>query len=245
MTDIFDVLEEEEDRLDGVLTSLDESRWAAESRCAGWSVRDVVLHLAQTEEAVLATLGAPLPSLQSDGSSTTDDLAEHWVRSQRGRPSAEVHARWNAARRGAVEQLRAADPDHRLAWAAAPLKPRTLATTRLSEHWIHTLDITDSLGIEHPDSDNLHHIAWLAWRTIDYAFQRAGREPPPTVRLELAAPGEDTWTFGTEDAECVISGPAGEFCRVAARRLDPVQARDLRATGPRSDEVLELVRTYA
>jgi hypothetical protein len=40
-----------------------------------------------------------------------------------------------------------------------PLKPATLATTRLTEHWAHALDITGPLGIELPDTGRLRHVA--------------------------------------------------------------------------------------
>ncbi len=56
---IFDDLEAEQDRLDGILGGLDDAQWAAPSAAAGWSVADVVLHLAQTEEAVVATAVGP------------------------------------------------------------------------------------------------------------------------------------------------------------------------------------------
>ena len=32
-----------------------------------------------------------------------------------------------------------------------PVKPATLATTRLAEHWAHGLDITVPLGIKFPE----------------------------------------------------------------------------------------------
>ncbi|HYI45622.1 MAG TPA: maleylpyruvate isomerase family mycothiol-dependent enzyme [Actinomycetota bacterium] len=244
-TEIFDVLEAEQDRLFALLTGLDETQWAWPSMCPTWSVSDVVLHLAQSEEAVTASLEdqpAPIPVGQA---SNVDEAMEQWVRAERGARPGEVLARWDAARRAAVAGLRDADPAHPVQWAAAPLKPSTLATTRLAEHWIHTLDIADPLRIAHPDTHHLHHIAWLAHRTIGYAFDRAGRGPAPTVRAELTAPTGDTWVFGNEGSACLVTGPVGEFCRIAARRLDPQLATGIRATGERADEVLELVRTYA
>ena len=246
MSDIFDALESQQDRLDRILQGLDEDQWNAPSACPGWTVRDVVLHLAQTEEGVAATLEGSLPPFPvTEGATTIDEVVENWVSSQRGAASGEVHDRWNAARRKALEGLKSADPEQPVAWAAAPLKPRTLATTRLSEHWIHTLDITDPLGIDDPDGDDLKNIAWLAFKTLGYAYSREGRGEPPTVRLELDAPDGEKWVFGAEDAEVVIAGPAGEFCRIAARRLSPDKAEKLTATGDRAGEVLELVRTYA
>jgi uncharacterized protein (TIGR03084 family) len=207
-------------------------------------VRDVVLHLAQTEEAVVASIEQRPAPIPVEGASNVDEAMEQWVRKERD-TTPDVRARWNEARRAALQGLRSADPEQSLQWAAAPLKPRTLATTRLSEHWIHTMDIADPLGIDNPDTDDLHHIAWLAWRTIPYAFMRAGRDDAPTVRAELVAPNGETVTFGTDDATCVVRGTMGEFCRVAARRLSPEDAANLTAEGERAAEVLELVRTYA
>jgi uncharacterized protein (TIGR03084 family) len=127
---------------------------------------------------------------------------------------------------------------------AAPVKPATLATTRLAEHWAHGLDITGPFGVEFPDTERLRHVAWLAHRTLPYAMTLTG-EPSAPVRCELTAPdGEAVWEFGQAEAESGIAGPAGDFCRVAARRLAPASSR-LRATGPHGATALRLMRTYA
>ena len=69
--------------------------------------------------------------------------------------------------------------------------------------------------------------------------------PAVPVRVELTTPdGAGTWEFGPADAESAITGAAGEFCRVAARRLDPART-GLRASGPGGATALRLVRTYA
>jgi uncharacterized protein (TIGR03084 family) len=242
---VFDAYEAEHDALSALLSSLSDDQWNAPSACAGWSVSDVVLHLAQTEEGVPASLAGGGLDMPVSGASNIDEAMAQWVEAQRGAPNEEVHARWEKARRAAVAGLRAAPSDQLLQWAAAPLKPLTLATTRLSEHWIHAHDIADPLGIDYPDTDRLYNLARLAHRTVPYAFAKAGRADPPSVRAELAAPGGSTWTFGDEGAEVTIEGPAGEFVRVAARRMTPAEATNLTATGPRGPEVLALIRTYA
>ena len=243
--DVYAALQTQTDRLETILSGLDDEQWAAPSLCPGWDVTDVVLHLAQTEEGVVATIEGGALSIPVEGAATIDDAMEHWVRSERGAPPEEVHARWDEARGRALNALRAADPDVHVLWAAAPLRPKTLATTRLSEHWIHTMDVAEPLGIDNPDTDAIKSLAWLAVKTIPYAFARAGRGDPPTVRAELTAPSGESWTFGPDDAQVTIAGPAGQFVRVAARRMTPAEATDVRATGPRADEVMELVRTYA
>ncbi len=172
-----------------------------------------------------------------------DERADNAVRNERTAP-AEIFARWQRARQAALSALRAADPDRPVEWVAGPLKPATLATTRLAEHWAHGLDITGPLGVDLPDTDRLRHIAWLAHRTLPYALSVAG-EAVAAVRCELTAPdGEQVWRFGPDDAESAITGAAGEFCRVAARRVDPAQT-GLVATGPHGATALRLVRTYA
>ena len=114
----------------------------------------------------------------------------------------------------------AADPAVRLTWAAAPLKPATLATTRLAEHWAHGLDVTGPLGVPFPDTDRLRHVAWLAHGSLPYAFGLVGEEPRE-VRVDLAGPDGAAWGFGPATADSRIQGDAGAFCRVGARRLAP------------------------
>jgi uncharacterized protein (TIGR03084 family) len=228
-------------RLEEILGPLTEAQWRTKSGASGWSVTDVVLHLAQSDEGVVASAGGAGPREGAAG--TVDDWAAHMVNAERAAP-AEVFARWKRARDAAAEALRAADPQAALKWMTGPLKPATLATTRLAEYWAHGLDITGPLGIDFPDTSRLRHIAWLAHRTLPYAFSRAG-EAPAAVRCSLTAPdGVATWTFGPDDAESGISGPAGAFCRVAVRRLDPA-ASGLHVTGPRGAAALRVVRTYA
>src|SRR5258707_768114 len=55
MDDILTALAEQDDELDGLLAGLDEAGWARPSRCEGWTVPDVVLHLAQTDEMTVAS----------------------------------------------------------------------------------------------------------------------------------------------------------------------------------------------
>jgi uncharacterized protein (TIGR03084 family) len=242
---IIEDLVAEQDRIEAMLDDLDEAAWLSPSACAGWSVADVVLHLAQTEEAVAATVtaaGAASEDSMWRGGASVDELAANLVTAERTSP-AEIFDRWRAARRAAVDALRAADPDRRLAWAAAPLKPATLATTRLAEHWAHALDISDPLGIDYPDTDRLRHIAWLGHATLPYAFTIAG-EQPHDVYCELTSPGGATWRLGPSDADSTITGAGGAFCRVGARRLAPDES-GLVTSGPHADAALRVLRNYA
>jgi uncharacterized protein (TIGR03084 family) len=230
-------------QLENVLEFLTEAQWLAESAAKGWSIADVVLHLAQSDEGVVASArGAGLRE-EVNVVGTVDDWAARRVAAERAAPT-QVFTRWRRARDAAQEALRAADPQMPLQWVTGPVKPATLATTRLAEYWAHGLDITGPLGMDYPDTDRLRQIAWLAHRTLPYAFSLAG-EPTVPVRCSLTAPdGVTTWILGTDDAESEISGPAGAFCRVAAQRLDPAKS-GLTISGPHGATALRLVRTYA
>ena len=157
---IFDDLAAEQDRLEKILAGLDEAQWMSASGAEGWTVADVVLHLAQSEEGVLASVTRVelRTGFGAAAGGTVDEIAEQAVRTERSAP-AEVFERWRRARRQAVAALLAADPGQPVQWVAGLLKPATLATARLAEHWAHGLDITGPLGSSFPDTGRLRHIA--------------------------------------------------------------------------------------
>ncbi len=244
-SDVFDDLAAEHAALDAILAALTDEEWLTESGAPGWTISDVVLHLAQTEEAVVNVAnGRPLVDPEKvEGARTMDEIMATWVASEPAAPDA-VFARWRAASREAVDVLRKAPADERLPWAAAPLRPQALATTRLAEHWAHGLDITEPLDVSFPDTDRLRHIAWLAHRSLPYGFSLAGLDAHE-VFCELTAPdGATTWTFGPAEADSTIKGSAGEFCRVGAQRL-AVDKSGLVATGPHGATALRVLRNYA
>src|SRR2546423_12879835 len=99
MDDILTALAEQHDELDGLLAGLDEAGWARPSRCPDWTISDVVLHLAQTDEMTVASaerrftdavaaFGHPAGAATR---ATVDDLAGVAVAAQRGRPGSEVY----------------------------------------------------------------------------------------------------------------------------------------------------------
>jgi uncharacterized protein (TIGR03084 family) len=256
---VFNDLEAEQERLADILAGLSGAQWATPSLAQGWTVRDVVVHLAQGEELAVARLGgtgnptrdpADGPDREdgqnrADGSDgrSVEQIMAGLVEADPATP-AEALRRWQQAREPAMDLLRAADPQRRIAWAAAPLKPAALATTRLAEHWTHGLDVTGPLGIGFPDTARLRHVAWLAHRMLPYAYGLAG-EPAAEIRVELIAPdGTASWEFGPSGAASAITGDAGAFCRVAAQRLTPA-ASGLQTSGPDGARALALVRSYA
>ena len=195
---IFDDLEAELDRLEAILAGLDDAAWRSPSAAPGWSVTDVMLHLAQTEEGVVATIAAPAAwaaaPAGTGGVGGRTDGAPGGGRA--GRAGGGVRALAGGPARRPRRPPRTPTPTRKVAWAAWPLKPATLATTRIAEHWAHALDIVEPLAIPFPDTDRLRHIAWLGPRLAAVRLRPAG-EPARPVRCELTAPdGVTVWTFG-------------------------------------------------
>jgi uncharacterized protein (TIGR03084 family) len=239
-----DWLARQHDDLDAMLRARPVSDFARPSRCPGWDVADVVLHLAQSDELAIASVEGGLGDARVWGDGTVDDWAEHSVAGERGDAHA-VFERWRRTAARLRDVLAAADPSARVPWVAGRLSVRTLTTTRLAEAWIHTGDIAAAFGTEPAADDRLEPIARLAWRTIPYAFARAGRDLSGPVAFDLTAPSGERWTFGTDDAAVTtVQGPALELCLVAGQRAD-AHATALVAEGADADAVLDLVRTFA
>lgn len=239
--DVIKDLVDEYDRLEAILAGLTPDQWSTPSGAPGWTIRDVVTHLAQTEEAVSQSLAAPAGEWTTRDRAL-DDVIDAQVQADQAPPAA-VFERWRVARQASVAALRRADPGVAVRWAAAPLRPTTLATTRLAEHWAHALDICEPLELPLADTDRLRHIAWLGHATLPYAMRLAGLDPVD-FRCTLDAPSGATWTYGPSSASEWIRGSAAAFCRVGARRL-PGSESGLEVSGPKAAQALQLLRNYA
>ena len=59
-----------------------------------------------------------------------------------------------------LDAFAGSDPKARVVWVAGELAARSLATTRLTETWIHTVDVAVAFGGPPPPTDRLWHTAW-------------------------------------------------------------------------------------
>lgn len=253
MDDVVEALADQQAELTAILDGLDDEDWRRPSRCEGWTVADVVLHLAQTNEMAIASVEDRMPEyLEAVGRSladtpplNVDDGAARMVANERDRPLHDLQTRWRRTVDEFLAALEGADSHRRVTWVAGELSVRTLVTTRLAETWIHTGDVADGLGIELQPTERLEHIARLAWRTLPYAFGRAGRSLSGPVAFELRGPAGNEWRFTPDESPLTtIRGDGVELCLVAARRVDASDT-SLTGEGPDAASVLELVRTYA
>ncbi len=245
-----DALAAQQRELIDVVAGRDEQDLSRPSRCEGWSAADVLLHLAQTNEMAVASvedrLGEYVTSVTDlvPSAGGIDDWAGALVDAER---STAVAARDRYVTSAAAQEsaFRSCDGTHRVQWVAGEMAARTLATTRLTETWIHTVDAAAAFDLDPAPTDRLWHVARLVWRTMPYALTRGGVTPSGDIAVELEGPTGDRWTFGDGDAAAtVVRGTAVELCTVAGQRGDAADT-GLVATGPDADAVLRLMRTFA
>jgi uncharacterized protein (TIGR03084 family) len=252
MDAIIDDLAAQHAELRSLVERCTEDDWSRQTPCEGWDVADVLLHLVQTDELAVASARGELDRFRNgflgtrdETSLSVDAAAAAQVEVERGIGGAAITARWEQSSASLLAELRAGDPHRRVMWIAGQLSLHTLAATRLAESWIHTGDIATALGVELAPTNRLRHVTRLAWRTLPYAFAKAGLELGGPVALDLVGPDGDRWHFAPDAPETTtIRGSASEFCELAARRLTPPET-SLVGEGPDAAMVLQLVRTYA
>ena len=98
--DPFDILDQEAARLDAFFAGLADEAWSNPSRCAGWSVRDVLAHLAAAEEYHRACLDGSVARLMAHyaarGAADMDGFNALGVADRAEMASSELLAEWRA-----------------------------------------------------------------------------------------------------------------------------------------------------
>ena len=251
MREILSDLVAEEQSLDQFLQGLHERDWKLPTMAPGWSIHDTISHLAYTEWAAAeAAAGNPPDRITLD---QIDEWTSRGVVEGRPKRYQEVIEWWRSGRAAVVDALSKKMPSDKIEWILSPMSAKAFATLRLMETWAHGLDIKMALADrfkgepeEDPlnDTPRLRHVAWLAHRMLPYSFEIAGEEfPEGGIRVELMGPNYARWVYGPQDAENVIKGIAGEWCRVAVHRLD-LSATNLKAEGDQAEVALRVVRAY-
>lgn len=238
-------LEAESAEVDAMVAGLDERGWALPTPAPGWSVKHQIVHLNWTDEVAL--LAATEPERFTEwlhsgisGSLVDDSVAERVVVSD-----ASALQQWRDGRSALRTALLAHDPEAKLPWFGPPMRAPSMATARLMETWAHGQDVADALGIDREPSSRLRHVAHIAVRARDYAFQVNGRTPPEApFRVELLAPDGTNWTWGPEDAEQRVTGPALDFCLLATQRRHRADLT-VSASGPDAEAWLGIAQAFA
>jgi uncharacterized protein (TIGR03084 family) len=240
---LVDDLYDERLVVESALAGLPDDAWDVASAAQGWTLRDCVAHLAETDEN--ATRGidpdhAP-PAVSGDREGVLTPAQRH----ARTLKPAAVLAWYRDANDRLIAALRRHTGDDRLPWLGRPMSARSFVSARLMEHWSHGLDILEAAGVTPVDTDRLRHIAHLGYITRDFAYRNRGlTRPSALLYVELKSPSGTIWDWGPDDAPDRIYGSAGDFCRVVTQRIHPSDT-SLHAEGPHAAEFLTIAQAFA
>lgn len=182
------------DDLDSLLGELSETDWAAATDCPGWSVQDVVAHLASIEHA-LNTGEQPSGIVPVEGRSLASSWTEAGVAERRGMPHTQVVEQWRAevaARRAHLAAQPPTDPRAPAVNApgGVPWDNRTLLRNRVLDVWVHEQDIRRAVGRPGGmDSPAGELVAGIFAAAVPYAVAKRAAAPAGT-RVAVVVDGE-------------------------------------------------------
>ncbi|MET7748576.1 TIGR03084 family metal-binding protein [Micromonospora sp. NPDC005367] len=248
MVDLSDLLADlagESEALEVLVRPLPPADWARPTPAAGWTVAHQVAHLAWTDQvALLAATDAEafFASVASapDPARLVDHGAEEFLA-----PPADLLARWRGSRAALAAALALVPPGEKLPWYGTGMSATSMVTARIVETWAHGEDVADALGVRRTDTHRLRHVAHLGVRTLGHGFAAHGRPVPAApVRVELAGPDGETWSWGPAESPDRVTGPARHFCLLVTQRRHRADLA-LTVTGPVADEWLDVAQAFA
>jgi uncharacterized protein (TIGR03084 family) len=244
---VLDDLTAEGAELDDLVSTLDESGFAAETPAPGWTIAHQIAHLAWTDRvAILAATDADgfarvLDEAMKDPAGFVDEGARKGAEV----PVPELLATWRGGRTELVDALTAVPEGAKLPWFGPPMGVVSMATARLMETWAHAQDVADTLAVRRTPTARLRHVAHIGVRTVGFAFTVHGKPVPPTpFRVELTGPGGERWEWGPAGAEDTIRGPALDFCLLVTQRRHPDDLA-LEVTGEHAREWVPIAQAFA
>jgi uncharacterized protein (TIGR03083 family) len=138
-------------RLEGILAELSEEEWQHPSRCAGWTVQDVISHLASTNRFWALSIDAGLSEQPTQFLATFDPVASpaQMVEQTQGTPVAETLALFSSGVDAMERALAGLDDDGWATLAEAPpghVPIALVADHALWDSWVHERDVLLPLG---------------------------------------------------------------------------------------------------
>ncbi len=191
--DPFDIFDAEAARLDDFFSSLGQDGWARPSRCKGWTVRDVLGHLAGEELYNHACLDGQVGELfemhDREGVSGYAEFNEWSVRQRRDLPVGEVLREWREKNGETRRRMRELGRHVMLETSTGPY-PAGLQTFHYdSEYATHADDVGAPVADEEEDDRTL-------WRVRVGLF--ALGEQGTKARIEPTAEGLLVYGVGRE-----------------------------------------------
>lgn len=239
---------DESNALNAVLTGLSDDDWNRETLFKGWTLNDVIVHLHYWNQMAdlslvdpdgfTARLNDAFPRMMAEGMRTVENAAI----TERGE---ELRAAWQALFTDIGARWADLDPKHRVKWAGPDMSVRSSMTARQMETWAHGQEVFDALGKTREEQDRIQNIVVLGVNTFGWSYKVNKLEVPAVMpQLSLTAPSGVVWTFGEDQADNRIEGPAVEFAQVVAQTRN-IADTSLVVTGPVATEWMSIAQCFA
>jgi uncharacterized protein (TIGR03083 family) len=220
--DPFDIFDAEARRLDRFFASRDEAGWLRPTRCEGWSVRDVLGHLAGEEAYNHACLDGTTEELfarlaQEGAPADFSGFNEWCVQQRRGLPVADVLAEWREANESTRRRMRERGRDGTLQTAVGPYPVGPQTFHYASEFATHA----DDIGVPVAAAEEPGRTGWRA-RIGQAVLAEMGR--PVEV-----SPAPQGFRVRTDGATAELS--AHDFVEATVARLPDDHPLDPRLRG--------------
>jgi uncharacterized protein (TIGR03084 family) len=240
----------EQDALDAVVAELAHEQWQLPTPSPGWTVADQIGHLTYFDGTATLAMSDPAAFQEHrrelvTNFGTAGAVEAMTLGAYRAMPPAELLDTWRRGRVALADAAAAVDPDARIEWYGPSMSKRSFLTARLMEAWAHGQDVVDAVSGARPATDRLRHVAQLGVITRGWSYKNRGLDiPEGDVRVELAAPSGDVWTWGEANLANSVTGPAEDFCLVVTQRrhIDDTQ---LATNGPLAREWMECAQAFA
>jgi len=220
-----------------MLANFDDAQWKTPSRCAGWSVQDVVAHLVGVNEFWVFSINAGLAGTPTQVLATFDPVATpaamvEAVRSQSPQETLDRFVTTNDALAHVVTGL-----DER-GWATlAEAPPGHLTIEALVLHglwdgWVHERDVALPLGLDPvQEADEIVGSLEYAAALGPALMANGGSTRTGALQFETSGPAA---TFVVEVGPTVVvrDGTADDATVLAGRAVDLLEALSIRAPLP-------------
>jgi uncharacterized protein (TIGR03083 family) len=215
----YDIMSTETTRLDRHFQTLSGDDWSQPTRCAGWSVRDVLAHLAASEAYNRACLEGTVPQFLGEiGAKGATDLAtanDIGIREYDGKSTDEILDEWRGTVAANREALRARDGgDIETSVGAYPARFQAFHLAfELATHG-------DDIGVPVSEEERASRIEWQA---------RFGRFALKETKPDIAIDGEGGRVHvRTGDVDVDLSNE--EFVQAVAARVPSGELDDKTAS---------------
>lgn len=158
--DPLDIMDAECTRLVDFFASLTEDEWKRDTRCEGWTRREIVAHLAAGETYNRACLDDKVQALFEDaakhGATDMNSFNDWTVKQRADRTADEVLLEWRGANDHTRTEFRKRGRDGTIATSVGPYPIELQAFHLASEYATHA----DDMDVPIPDADRARRLGW-------------------------------------------------------------------------------------